>query len=72
VGHADKDQVMAMVKRLLPTAGVHQFDAADALAAAIAHAHLAGTRAKIAGALAGEVVSGSPSARATNKRSALV
>jgi len=72
VGHADKDQVMAMVKRLLPTAGVHQFDAADALAAAIAHAHLAGTRSRIAGALAGEVVSGSPSARATNKRSALV
>src|SRR6185312_17457583 len=52
VGHADKDQVMAMVKRLLPTAGVHQFDAADALAAAIAHAHLAGTRAKIAAAMA--------------------
>jgi crossover junction endodeoxyribonuclease RuvC len=43
---------MAMVKRLLPTAGVHQFDAADALAAAIAHAHLAGTRAKIAAAMA--------------------
>ena len=52
VGHADKDQVMAMVKRLLPTAGVNQFDAADALAAAIAHAHLAGTRAKIAAATA--------------------
>jgi len=52
VGHADKDQVMAMVKRLLPTAGVNQFDAADALAAAIAHAHLAGTRAKIAAAMA--------------------
>jgi crossover junction endodeoxyribonuclease RuvC len=51
-GHADKNQVLAMVRRLLPTAGVEQPDAADALAAAIAHAHLAGTRAKIAAALA--------------------
>ena len=51
-GHADKQQVLAMVRRLLPTAGVEQPDAADALAAAIAHAHLAGTRAKIAAALA--------------------
>src|SRR6201999_4666967 len=42
VGHAGKEQVLAMVRRLLPTAGVDQFDAADALAAAIAHAHLAG------------------------------
>ena len=71
VGHADKDQVLAMVKRLLPTAGISQFDAADALAAAIAHAHLAGTRARIAGALAGEVVSGSPAARATTKKAAI-
>jgi crossover junction endodeoxyribonuclease RuvC len=71
VGHADKEQVMAMVKRLLPTACVQQFDAADALAAAIAHAHLAGTRAKIAGALAGEVASGSSSARAATKKTAL-
>jgi len=47
VGHAGKEQVMVMVKRLLPTAGVDAFDAADALAAAIAHAHLAGTRARI-------------------------
>ena len=52
VGHAGKEQVMMMVKRLLPTAGVDAFDAADALAAAIAHAHLAGTRAKIMAALA--------------------
>jgi crossover junction endodeoxyribonuclease RuvC len=51
-GHAGKDQVQAMVKRLLPTARVEQADAADALAAAIAHAHLAATRAKIAAALA--------------------
>ncbi|HET7336124.1 MAG TPA: crossover junction endodeoxyribonuclease RuvC [Rhizomicrobium sp.] len=50
VGHASKDQVMAMVRMLLPQAGVEQFDAADALACAIAHAHLAGTRARIAAA----------------------
>lgn len=71
VGHAGKEQVQAMVKHLLPTARVTQADAADALAAAIAHAHLAGTRARIMGALAGEVVAGSPSARATNKKTAL-
>lgn len=47
VGHAQKEQVQAMVRRLLPTCGVEQADAADALACAIAHAHLAGTRAKI-------------------------
>jgi crossover junction endodeoxyribonuclease RuvC len=51
-GHAGKEQVMVMVKRLLPTARVEAFDAADALAAAIAHAHLARTRAKIMAALA--------------------
>ncbi len=51
-GHAGKDQVLAMVRRLLPTAGVQSFDAADALAAAITHAHLAQTRARIAMALA--------------------
>ena len=46
-GHAGKDQMQFMVKRLLPTCGVTQADAADALACAIAHAHLAGTRARI-------------------------
>lgn len=51
VGHAGKEQVQAMVKRLLPACGVEQADAADALAAAIAHASLAGTRAKILAAL---------------------
>ncbi len=42
-GGADKVQVQAMLKVLLP--GVHLVgaDAADALAVAIAHAHLAGT-----------------------------
>jgi crossover junction endodeoxyribonuclease RuvC len=52
VGHADKAQVQAMVRRLLPTARFEAADAADALACAIAHAHLAGTRARIAAALA--------------------
>jgi len=52
VGHAGKEQVQAMVKRLLPACRVEQADAADALAAAIAHAHLAGTRARLLAALA--------------------
>jgi crossover junction endodeoxyribonuclease RuvC len=43
-GHAGKEQVQFMVKRLLPTCGVKQADAADALAAAIAHAHLSTVR----------------------------
>jgi crossover junction endodeoxyribonuclease RuvC len=70
-GHADKTQIQLMVRRLLPTANVEAADAADALACAIAHAHLAGTRARIAAALAGEVGTGSPSARAAVKKSAL-
>ncbi len=52
VGHAQKEQVQAMVRRLLPTCRVEQADAADALACAIAHAHLAGTRARMLVALA--------------------
>src|ERR1700759_4552476 len=40
-GHAGKEQVQFMVKRLLPACGVTAADAADALAAAIAHAHSA-------------------------------
>ena len=51
-GHAGKEQVLAMVRRLLPMAGVEQSDAADALACAITHAHLSGTRARIQAALA--------------------
>ncbi|MGQ0676976.1 MAG: crossover junction endodeoxyribonuclease RuvC [Rhodospirillales bacterium] len=38
-GHAEKAQVAAMVARLLPGAGAHGPDAADALAVAICHAH---------------------------------
>lgn len=51
-GHAGKEQVQAMVRRLLPACRVDQADAADALACAIAHAHLSGTRARIMAALA--------------------
>lgn len=40
-GSADKRQVMAMVRRLLPGCGPLSEDEADALAVAIAHAHLA-------------------------------
>ncbi|HEY3777039.1 MAG TPA: crossover junction endodeoxyribonuclease RuvC [Rhizomicrobium sp.] len=52
VGHAGKEQVQAMIRHLLPTACVESADAADALALAIAHAHLAGTRERIEAALA--------------------
>jgi len=41
VGHADKDQVHAMVKILLPHSDAKTPDAADALAIAITHAHFA-------------------------------
>jgi crossover junction endodeoxyribonuclease RuvC len=50
-GHAGKEQVQFMVKRLLPACGVTQADAADALAAAITHAHLSGSRARLTAAL---------------------
>jgi crossover junction endodeoxyribonuclease RuvC len=42
-GHAEKAQVQAMVKVLLPTADFKTADAADALAVAICHAHLTQT-----------------------------
>jgi len=38
-GHADKGQVQAMVRVLLPASGEQPADAADALAVAICHAH---------------------------------
>ena len=43
-GHAEKAQVMHMVRLLLPACGTVATDAADALAVAICHAHHAGTR----------------------------
>ncbi len=39
VGHAEKEQVQAMVRILLPRSEAKTADAADALAIAIAHAH---------------------------------
>ena len=47
VGHAGKEQVQAMIRVLLPNANCEQADAADALATAITHAHLAGSLARI-------------------------
>ncbi|MBO9581476.1 MAG: crossover junction endodeoxyribonuclease RuvC [Sphingobium sp.] len=44
VGGATKDQVQAMVSRLLPGCKISGPDAADALAVAITHAHFAGAR----------------------------
>jgi crossover junction endodeoxyribonuclease RuvC len=41
VGHAEKEQVHAMVKVLLPQSRATSPDAADALAVAITHAHFA-------------------------------
>ena len=41
-GAAEKPQVQAMLKVLLPGARIEGADAADALAVAIAHAHLGG------------------------------
>jgi crossover junction endodeoxyribonuclease RuvC len=43
-GHAEKAQVEAMVRRLLPGAVIRRADAADALAVAICHAHHRGTK----------------------------
>lgn len=53
-GHADKDQVKAMIKILL--SGVEaSSDAADALAVAICHAHHHATRALVGGIMSGGV-----------------
>lgn len=46
-GHADKTQIAAMIKMLLPKSGTPAADEADALAVAICHAHHAGTNSKI-------------------------
>ena len=49
-GAAEKAQVVLMVRRLLPTAGETCSDSADALAVAIAHAHLRVSQMRIRGA----------------------
>jgi crossover junction endodeoxyribonuclease RuvC len=56
VGHASKDQVQMMVKRLLPGCRLDSADSADALAVAICHAHHAGTSRRVAAlALGGRI-----------------
>ena len=51
-GAADKRQVAMMVRTLLPTSGVVSGDAADALAVALCHAHVAATNDRVQAALA--------------------
>ena len=46
-GHAPKEQVSAMVRMLLPGFSSASFDAADALAVAICHAHRSQSAARI-------------------------
>ncbi len=46
-GHATKEQVSTMIGVLLPTAKVKGFDAADALAIAICHAHHHASKAMV-------------------------
>jgi crossover junction endodeoxyribonuclease RuvC len=48
VGHADKKQVQAMIRVLLPKAETSSADAADALAVAICHSQHRGMRALVA------------------------
>jgi crossover junction endodeoxyribonuclease RuvC len=51
-GHAEKVQVAAMVRLLLPGATLRRADAADALAVAICHAHHRQTRVALTRAVA--------------------
>ncbi|MGP9822751.1 crossover junction endodeoxyribonuclease RuvC [Salinarimonas sp. NSM] len=53
VGHAEKAQVAAMVRVLLPKADPKSADASDALAIAIAHAHHRKARSLTAALMAG-------------------
>ena len=48
-GAAQKEQVVMMVRRLLPGATLRRADAADALAVAICHAHHRASRLRVAG-----------------------
>ncbi|MCW5751051.1 MAG: crossover junction endodeoxyribonuclease RuvC [Alphaproteobacteria bacterium] len=54
-GHAEKEQIHAMVRVLLPGVAISGPDAADALAVAICHAHHAASRERWAG---GRVLAG--------------
>ena len=52
VGHADKAQIPLMIHTLLPGCAIDGPDAADALAVAICHAHMAQSAGRMAAALA--------------------
>ena len=52
-GHAAKEQIQMMVRTLLPGCAITNADAADALAAAICHAHHRSARLMIARSAAG-------------------
>jgi len=52
-GHADKNQIKAMIKMLLPKAQVQTDDASDALAVAICHAHHVQTKNLVGGVMRG-------------------
>lgn len=52
-GRAAKEQVAMMIRRLLPGCQLPTFDAADALAVAVCHAHHRATRDRVAAALGG-------------------
>ena len=47
-GHADKNQIAAMVRALLAIGGISSSDAGDALAVAICHAHHRATHRRVA------------------------
>lgn len=57
-GHAEKAQIHAMVRVLLPGVEIEGPDAADALAVAICHAHHQATARRIGGATIGAGASG--------------
>lgn len=52
-GHAKKDQIIMMVRTLMPLARPDSEDASDALAIAICHAHHMTTHMKLGGVMAG-------------------
>lgn len=64
-GHATKEQVTMMVKRLLPGCEIASADAADALAVAICHAHHAASARQWEGGGTGATLSAPKSGRKT-------
>ena len=73
VGHADKQQIAMMVKRLLPAATLEAADAADALAVALCHVQTEQFRARLGtGTMrpTPEADSAAPTLRGSRSRSA--